>query len=572
MQHALITAGATEEPIDDVRFISNFSSGRTPKMFAHACVERGVDEVTVLAGRRCARQHDWRDDVEVVPFQTTADLRDTLETYLHKRGAPDLLMMGAAVSDYRPVERTDGKLDSEVETRTIELERTDKILADLREACGVETFLVGFKLTVGDDLETRRRKGFEQVKDNRLDLTIVNDKTDLEGDRHPVHLATPEYDKGLIEVPASDRAEMVEQVMDLIERRYHVTWSSTHEQAPRYTHEDLEHPDRLKHLLSSVINRWSMLPDRSGNVSMRDGDEHVLITPRQVLKWKVEPEDMRRVSCRLGVDDHDVYFQRHHEAPAGGPPSSIDTSVHRRLYNRLVEIEAMIHTHPNHLAVWEPSSVTSFPYPCGVQEEADALIEALETSSGDHVRFAVLQHHGFLTAIYDYPHWASRSHTIRQAWCNHLQAIEATDFPFKAVRPVLADGWPVGVTAHWPDDRCPEGLVDRPVVSLYLHEDARGEGLGRRLAARMARWGWSVAVGERCEVRDFYADRGWSVTSRCAIGTDRTWFEDLTDRPGETLSDAGHEIWIMTPPEGTRSFPLSEADLTQTDDPLNLCE
>ena len=144
---AIVTAGGTREPIDDVRFVTNLSKGRFGAAIARALADRGV-EVVLLASAELASHPEWIDPrVPVVPFGSTSELDAAIDAEI-ARGTPDLLFMAAAVSDYAPV-RVEGKIRSDADELVIRMRRLPKILATLRDRCGRSTFLVGFKLLSG---------------------------------------------------------------------------------------------------------------------------------------------------------------------------------------------------------------------------------------------------------------------------------------------------------------------------------------------------------------------------------------------------------------------------------------
>jgi phosphopantothenoylcysteine decarboxylase/phosphopantothenate--cysteine ligase len=164
-RRVLVTAGGTREPMDAVRYLGNRSSGRMGWAIAAAARRRGA-EVTVLA----ANVDLPRDPaIAYVDAPTAADLhREALRAF----PSCDLLVMAAAVADYRPADPREGKLDkSAAGALTLRLERTEDILTDLsgrRE----RQVLVGFAAEHGEAglaraRAKRARKG--------LDLLVHND-------------------------------------------------------------------------------------------------------------------------------------------------------------------------------------------------------------------------------------------------------------------------------------------------------------------------------------------------------------------------------------------------------------
>jgi phosphopantothenoylcysteine decarboxylase/phosphopantothenate--cysteine ligase len=180
---ALVTAGGTSEPIDDVRVITNRSTGRLGAAITDALVARGV-EVTLLASNALADRPDWLDPrVQVHRFGSFDELQTAL------MGAcgipPDLLFMAAAVADYSP-ERQPGKIDSSAEHHTLMLRRNPKLLAGLRDLCGPQSLLVGFKLTSGLDPVRLHHLANDQIQNHRLNACVANDLSELTGENHPL--------------------------------------------------------------------------------------------------------------------------------------------------------------------------------------------------------------------------------------------------------------------------------------------------------------------------------------------------------------------------------------------------
>jgi phosphopantothenoylcysteine decarboxylase/phosphopantothenate--cysteine ligase len=138
-RRVVVTAGATAEPIDPVRVLTNRSSGRTGREVARACYVRGAD-VTLV--------HDGGDVpyADVASVETSAEMLDAV---LDAADGADALVSAAAISDYT-VDAAAEKLRSG-DARTLELEPTPKLIDTVREA-NPDLAIVGFKAeTSGDD-------------------------------------------------------------------------------------------------------------------------------------------------------------------------------------------------------------------------------------------------------------------------------------------------------------------------------------------------------------------------------------------------------------------------------------
>lgn len=185
---ALVTAGGTAEPVDDVRVLTNRSTGRFGAAIANALAAEGV-EVTLLGSESLyARQLPLAGSIRQLRFESTSQLATGLETVLSE--SPDLVFMAAAVSDYAP-EAAEGKISSSAQERTLRLTRTPKLLDRLRAACP-EAYLVGFKLLSGVSPAELVRVARGQIERASLNLCVANDLQELGGPTHPVRLVDPE--------------------------------------------------------------------------------------------------------------------------------------------------------------------------------------------------------------------------------------------------------------------------------------------------------------------------------------------------------------------------------------------
>jgi phosphopantothenoylcysteine decarboxylase/phosphopantothenate--cysteine ligase len=163
-KRVVVSAGGTREPIDLVRFVGNRSSGRMGVAVAAEAKRRGADVTLVYANGVAAAPAG----VEVVPARTAADVgREVLA-----RADADVVVMAAAVSDYRPRNPESGKRPKDKEPWTITLEPTDDVLAELGRREHNGQILVGFAAEGGEDgLERARGK----LANKNGNLFVYND-------------------------------------------------------------------------------------------------------------------------------------------------------------------------------------------------------------------------------------------------------------------------------------------------------------------------------------------------------------------------------------------------------------
>jgi phosphopantothenoylcysteine decarboxylase / phosphopantothenate---cysteine ligase len=163
-KRVLVTAGGTREPLDAVRFLGNRSSGRMGAALAEEARRRGAQVTLVAANLSVAPPVG----VEVVPAAAAADLaRETLA-----RADADLVLMAAAVADYRPAERHDGKRPKSAEHWHLELEPTQDVLAELGRRRRNGQVLVGFAAEHGEHGIARAR---EKLSAKAVDAIVFND-------------------------------------------------------------------------------------------------------------------------------------------------------------------------------------------------------------------------------------------------------------------------------------------------------------------------------------------------------------------------------------------------------------
>ncbi|MEO6002751.1 MAG: phosphopantothenoylcysteine decarboxylase [Opitutus sp.] len=166
----LVTSGATREPIDAVRFISNISSGRTGAALTEHLRRHGHG-VTLLHGEGAALP---TGAIKRLSFSSTDDLRTLLQRTL-ETGNFDGVIMAAAVSDYRPAAVQSGKLASASEHLELRLVRNAKILPLLKTFSPRPLHVTGFKLTAGADENEIALAVDAQFSAGGVDAVVHND-------------------------------------------------------------------------------------------------------------------------------------------------------------------------------------------------------------------------------------------------------------------------------------------------------------------------------------------------------------------------------------------------------------
>ena len=200
-KNILVIAGATAEPIDDVRVITNKSSGATGVALAQTAFERG-GEVELWMGKS---QVSLPDFIPTKRFQTTDELLDLVQELNY-----DVVIMPAAVSDFT-MEKKDGKITSGNPKLTLNLIPSPKVIQKIRE--NSDCFLVGFKAEVNigaDELVSRART---RLTESRLDMIVANDITETTLDEN--HVLIVAKDDNISEF-SGRKEEMAEAIFDKV--------------------------------------------------------------------------------------------------------------------------------------------------------------------------------------------------------------------------------------------------------------------------------------------------------------------------------------------------------------------
>ncbi|MEC9395947.1 MAG: bifunctional phosphopantothenoylcysteine decarboxylase/phosphopantothenate--cysteine ligase CoaBC [Actinomycetota bacterium] len=202
----VVTAGGTREPICPVRFLGNRSSGRQGHALAAEAAARGavVDCITTQPGSAPVGP-----GIRVTPVDTAAEMA---EAVVRLSEEADLVLMAAAVADFRPVEVADRKIKKEGGIPEIRLEPTEDILATLGRRRRPGQVLVGFAAET-DDL---RQNAAAKLRAKGVDLIVANDVTAPgAGFEHETNaVMVLDADGGAVEVPLADKREVARAVVD----------------------------------------------------------------------------------------------------------------------------------------------------------------------------------------------------------------------------------------------------------------------------------------------------------------------------------------------------------------------
>lgn len=160
----IITAGACYEMIDDVRAITNLSSGKMGLALAFAYYLRGFDVTLISSAQNLPKS---MENLEFLSFKSSADLLEILKN--KKLAKDDLLVMAAAISDYIPVKKAKGKIKKSGANLNLELKENIDILSSLKE---LKCKKIGFKMEMDEQSALRSAKNM--LENKALDAVCLN--------------------------------------------------------------------------------------------------------------------------------------------------------------------------------------------------------------------------------------------------------------------------------------------------------------------------------------------------------------------------------------------------------------
>ena len=204
----VVSAGATQEPMDPVRYLTNHSTGKMGYAIARAAAMRGA-EVTLIHGHTDLPPVRFTTDV---PITTAQDMYDAVTSRFEEM---DVLVMAAAVADYRPVTVASDKIKKKDGDLSIPVERTADILGTIGPK-KTHQFLCGFSMETRDMVENSTAK----LTRKNLDMVVANNlKVAGAGfgvDTNVVTFITPD---GTRELPLMSKADVADAILDEILKR-----------------------------------------------------------------------------------------------------------------------------------------------------------------------------------------------------------------------------------------------------------------------------------------------------------------------------------------------------------------
>lgn len=208
-KRVLVTAGATQESMDPVRYITNHSTGRMGFALAKECMLRGAD-VTIVKAAATA---------PVPKFCTVVDVRSAEEMFqaiVSRAPEMDAVLMAAAVADYTPASVSDQKIKKKDDDLSIPLKRTKDILQYLGEHKKENQFLLGFSMETQNLVENSKKK----LQKKHADMIAANNLKDAgAGFGTATNLVTLITEDGAEALPLMSKDDVAAAIIDHIQER-----------------------------------------------------------------------------------------------------------------------------------------------------------------------------------------------------------------------------------------------------------------------------------------------------------------------------------------------------------------
>lgn len=223
----LITSGGTSEKIDQVRSITNHSTGQLGKMIAEHCLAEGAS-VTLLTTAKAVKP-DPHEKLTIKIIEDTEQLLTTMEELV---AAHDVLIHSMAVSDYKPVymarfeevlassdvteflekSNSESKISSSDDYQVLFLKKNPKIISKVKE-WNPNIRLIGFKLLVGVSKEELLAAARASLEKNQAELIVANDLTEISSGQHHAYLLGADT-----VIEAFSKEEIAEQLLSHIQK------------------------------------------------------------------------------------------------------------------------------------------------------------------------------------------------------------------------------------------------------------------------------------------------------------------------------------------------------------------
>jgi len=209
-KHFLITAGATREPIDPVRYFTNRSTGKMGYALAEAAKERGAN-VTLISGKTALTVPAG---VNLVLVETAEEMYQAVMAHLDQA---DIIIKAAAVADYRPKVVFDQKFKKQEGPWMIEMERTKDIAYEIGKRKRADQYLIGFSAETDKLVERAKKKLLKKNMDMIVANHVLTEGAGFEQDTNIVTLITKGDEE--LNYPLMSKKELAHQILTEVKSR-----------------------------------------------------------------------------------------------------------------------------------------------------------------------------------------------------------------------------------------------------------------------------------------------------------------------------------------------------------------
>jgi phosphopantothenoylcysteine decarboxylase/phosphopantothenate--cysteine ligase len=204
----LITAGPTREPIDPVRYISNFSTGKMGIALADECADRGAEVILVKGPTQI---HTAHDNIKVIEVMTAEEMYKACSQYF---GESDVIIFAAAVADYTPKYPANKKIKKKEDDFMLELIKTKDIAYELGKIKKPGQVNIGFALETDNEMENALSK----LERKNLDLVVLNSLQDAgAGFQHDTNKITiVDKSRNVVKFDLKSKSEVAKDIVNYI--------------------------------------------------------------------------------------------------------------------------------------------------------------------------------------------------------------------------------------------------------------------------------------------------------------------------------------------------------------------
>ena len=369
----LITAGGT------IVNIGNFSTGSFPAKIANASLLKGHEVIYLHA--KNAKIPTANRKLKLIAYETYDDYANELKKILNKNSI-DIAFLGAAVSDYG-VKRHKGKIPSSKLLLTIRLFRLPKVIKSVKQWSKTPLFQVGFKLLSNATKKELVENAYKSNLENRSDLTIASDFSEIKSGKREVMLITPE--KGAIKLKEPNLAK---KIVEFAEKRARTNRFKTvlisKTIGKKYNKEM-----KLFKELCGRLSKQGLMPEffkgavsGHGSLALRTDNNSFLITARGSNKKNLRPGDITLVR-KVDWKKRKILI----EAPQD-KKASFNAVLVSAIFDKFPRVNAVVHTH----SFTKKAPITEFPYTPGTLEYAKKTLNLFKKN----IRIINLKNHGLV--------------------------------------------------------------------------------------------------------------------------------------------------------------------------------